>query len=80
MENATRALLMAAGVLVGMLIISLAVYLYYSLGGYVADRQEVIDANATAKFNEKFLKYDYELSRSYNCNYTRYNNSCKYGL
>ena len=41
MENASKALLMAAGTLIGMLIISLAVYLFTSFGSR-ADQMEKI--------------------------------------
>ena len=34
MENATRALFMAVGVLIGILILTLGVYLYNSLSSY----------------------------------------------
>ena len=57
MENATKALIMAAGVLVGMMIISLGVYLYFSLSDYVTITQESIENNALAKFNSQFTKY-----------------------
>ena len=40
MENATKALLMATGVLIGIVILALGVYLYLSIGGYVKTSQE----------------------------------------
>lgn len=57
MENATKALMIAAGVLIGILILSLGVYLYYALGGYMTSTQEQLEANAKNKFNTQFLKY-----------------------
>ena len=57
MENATKALLMAAGVLVGIMILSLGVYLYSSLSEYVSENQEQMELNANNKFNTQFLKY-----------------------
>lgn len=57
MENATKALLMAAGVLIGVLIISLGVTLYVSLGTYVDKTQQDIDISALQKFNTQFTKY-----------------------
>lgn len=57
MENATKALLIAGGVLLGVLIVSLGVYLYYALGGYITGTQERMEANAKHKFNTQFLKY-----------------------
>lgn len=58
MENATNALMIAAGVLIGILIISLGVSLYMSLGGFAATTQKEIDQKAIRQFNEEFLKYD----------------------
>ena len=58
MENATKALLIAAGVLIGIMVLSLGVSLYVSLGGYVDSTKEQLEANEIAKFNTQFLKYD----------------------
>jgi len=57
MENATKALLIASGVLVGVLILSLAVYLYTTLGEYVDDTQKQMEINSNNQFNTQFLKY-----------------------
>ena len=40
MENATKALMIASGVLIGVMIISLGISLYASLSGYVESSQE----------------------------------------
>lgn len=57
MENATKALLMAGGVLIGLMIISLAVSLYSSLRGYVEEMNEELSSTEMVQFNEKYLKY-----------------------
>lgn len=57
MENATRALLIAAGTLMGVMILSLGVYMYYNLGEYIATTQEEMESNARNKFNAQFYKY-----------------------
>ena len=57
MENAVQALLIAAGVLIGIMVISLGVTLFGSLGDYIGNTQEQIDANAVQKFNEQFTRY-----------------------
>lgn len=57
MENATKALLIASGVLIGMMIISLGVYLYGALGNYVSETQEQMKINENNKFNTQFFKY-----------------------
>lgn len=57
MENATKALMIAAGVLMGMMILSLFVYLYYSLGTYITSNQEKMDSDELNKFNVQFINY-----------------------
>ena len=57
MENASKALMIAAGALMGMLILSLAVYLYYSLGTYITANQENMNQNELNQFNTQFIKY-----------------------
>ena len=57
MENATKALLIAAGVLIGMMILSMGVYLYYSIGSYVERSQEQIAQQEVDKFNTQFYNY-----------------------
>lgn len=58
MENASKALLMAAGVLVGILILSLAVYLFISFGGTSADIHDKVQKDQLAKFNTQFTTYE----------------------
>ena len=58
MENASKALLMAAGVLIGVLIMSLAVYLFVSFGATSADVHEKVRINQINKFNSQFTKYE----------------------
>ena len=57
MENAVQALLIASGVLIGIMVISLGVTLFGSLGDYIGNTQEQIDTNAVQKFNEQFTRY-----------------------
>ena len=57
MEDASKALMIAAGVLIGMLILSLGVYLYYSLGTYITANQETMNTNELNQFNTQFIKY-----------------------
>lgn len=57
MENAVKALIMAAGVLIGLMIISLGVILFSSLSQYTDSTQKRIEENAVQKFNEQFLKF-----------------------
>lgn len=57
MENAVKALLIAAGVLIGLMIISLGVTLFSSLNQYTDETQRKIEENALQAFNEKFTRY-----------------------
>lgn len=57
MENATKAILMAAGVLIGVMILSLAAYLFVSFGGTAQTIQDRIDMGYMSQFNNKFLAY-----------------------
>lgn len=58
MENATKALLMAAGVLMGILILSLAVYLFIDFGQKAENINEQITSNQLLKFNAQFNVYE----------------------
>lgn len=57
MEDAVKALLIAAGVLIGLMIIALGVALFSSLNKYTEETQNRIEENALQKFNEQFTKY-----------------------
>ena len=72
MENATKALLMAAGVLIGIVILSLGVYLYGTIGNYVQMSQEEMNNQALIKFNTKFYNLKSTIF------FSRYNYNSKY--
>ena len=57
MENATKALYIAAGVLIGIMILSLAVMLFSGLQSYVEEYKKQIEANDLNDFNSKYQKY-----------------------
>jgi hypothetical protein len=57
MENASKALIMAAGVLIGILILSLAVYLFASFGSTSAELHRQNDENTVNQFNSQFTSY-----------------------
>lgn len=57
MEDAVKALLIAAGVLIGLMILTLGVTLFSSLSEYADSSQKQIEENALQKFNEQFTKY-----------------------
>lgn len=63
MENATKAMLMAAGVLIGVMILSLGAALYSELQSYVESSQETMRFTEIKAFNNQFTVYlDRELT------------------
>lgn len=57
MENASKALIMAAEVLIGVMIISIGVYLFNVFGQYSADNTKRMEDTQIAQFNNQFLKF-----------------------
>ena len=57
MENATKAMLIAAGLLIGVMIMSLGLALYNELANYVASSNERIMNNEINTFNTQYTKY-----------------------
>lgn len=57
MENAVKALYIAAGVLITVMVLSLAAVLYASLQGYVDNTNKQIKFNSVNSFNTKYLNY-----------------------
>ncbi len=57
MENASKALLMAASILIGMLILSLAVYLFISFGSTSSELHKQKEEQQLQQFNSQFTSY-----------------------
>ncbi len=57
MENASKALIMAGSILIGIIIMSIGAYLFASFGGASKNIQEQIDSRVLAEFNNNFQKY-----------------------
>lgn len=57
MENAVKALYIAAGVLMGVMVLSLGVALFSNLQSYVEASQEQIKFNELTSFNTQFTRY-----------------------
>ncbi len=57
MENASKALIMAASVLVAVMVITVGVVIFSIFGKYSAEAQAELAAIADNEFNAKFLKY-----------------------
>lgn len=58
MENASKALIMAATVLMGIMIISLGVYLFSVFGGTSKEISDRLSENQILEFNSQFTKYE----------------------
>ena len=58
MENASKALIMAGGILVGVLVLSLMVYLFADFGSTSAQINAQNKQNQLAQFNSKFTVYE----------------------
>lgn len=57
MENASKALIMAAEILIGVMIIAAGVYLFRQFASYSEERYDRIAQTQTAEFNAQFLKF-----------------------
>mgnify|MGYP004457397595 CR=1 FL=1 len=57
MENASKALIMAGGMLLAILIVSLLVYAWSLFSKYQSSQDDLTDIEDTAKFNEQFTNY-----------------------
>ena len=57
MENASKALLMAAVILISVIILSIAVYLFTYFSDYARGVEDDVRANQIAQFNSQFLSY-----------------------
>ncbi len=57
MENASKALIMAGSVLIGVLLLSLIAYIFMQYGSQSASIYDEIEQNKIAAFNAQFLKY-----------------------
>ena len=60
MENASKALLIAGGMLLTMLVLSLLVYAWGIFSEYQAAQDQIKETEVTAKFNEQFINYQRE--------------------
>ena len=57
MENASRALIMAASVLLGIMIISVGVALFNTFSEFSRDTLEKVDEKKITEWNNNYLKY-----------------------
>lgn len=57
MENASKALIMAAEILIGVMIISIGVYLFNVMANYSANTSKKMEDARLEQFNNQFLKF-----------------------
>ena len=65
MENASKALIMAGGMLLAILIVSLLVYAWSLFSKYQSSQDDLTDIEDTAKFNEQFTNYQRDNVKGY---------------
>ena len=58
MENASKALIMAASVLIAIMVLSLGVYLFSIFGGTSQEITNIITESQISEFNSNFTKYE----------------------
>ena len=58
MENASKALLIAGGVLIGILVLTFFVYIYQQMTGDAQEIYTALDRPEVSNFNQKFLNYE----------------------
>lgn len=58
MENASKALLMAGGMLLAILLITVLMYAWSLFSKYQSSQDSLIEIEDTAKFNQQFTNYD----------------------
>ncbi len=58
MENASKALLMAGSILIGIMVISVSVYIFNVFSNYSKERSEELNAHQLSEFNAQFTKYE----------------------
>lgn len=58
MENASKALIMAASVLIGIMILTLAAYLFTSFSGRAREVEQQLADDQLNKFNSQFTTYE----------------------
>ena len=58
MENASKALLIAGGILIAILIVTVAVFLFANYSSIGESYDQTVQTNEVQKFNENFTRYE----------------------
>lgn len=64
MENISKALIMVASILLGVMILVLAVYVFQLYGNYTSESYKILEESQISQFNTQFLKYYGNISNS----------------
>ena len=79
MENASKALIMGAEILLGVMIISIGVYLFSVLSKYSAETTAEIEGTQLQQFNAQFTRFygTVSVNKDGKIYFTRHSWSCK---
>lgn len=58
MENASKALLIAAGILIGLIVITMIIYGYRQVSDYYTSKEKVKESEQLAAFNKQYIGYN----------------------
>lgn len=58
MENASKALLIAAGILIGLIVITMIIYAYGQVSNYYTTKEETKKSEQLAEFNNQYIGYN----------------------
>lgn len=58
MENASKALIIAGGVLIGILVLSLIAYLFIYFGAHTSEVNDIAEQRQLAKYNAQYTVYE----------------------
>lgn len=58
MENASKALLIAAGIMIGLIVITMVIYAHGQISSYYASKEQTIASEQLAEFNKQFIGYN----------------------
>ena len=73
MENASKALIFAGGILIGVLVISISIYLLNSYMQFYYENMLTLNSNQIIAFNSYFTKYE----KVYEEDYAFFKRCCK---
>lgn len=58
MENASKALLIAAGILIGLILVTMIIYAHGQISSYYATKEQTAESEQLAAFNKQYIGYN----------------------